>query len=340
MKRTALLDNIRNQPGSLRRVAAYHLGDGWDELRASAAAIRAAGKVVFAGMGSSLFAAIPAAYYLNSHGIDSEVVEASEVLHFGRARRRADAMVLVSRSGETVEISKLLPVVGNSHGTTIGLTNVRGSLLARQARHALYLNSESDRMVAVQTYTATLAVLLLLAGAALDEPAHKWRAALDDAAQALSDAIDEAIAASEEWNEFLADAGVVYLLGRGPSLASVREGALLLNEASRTPSVAMSAAQFRHGPVEVVDERFCGIVFASQEATRDVDLALASDLTSLGGKVRVCQGRGVPSPFEPLIEIVALQVAACRLAETKGIEPGDFRYATLVTLAETGFGTL
>jgi glucosamine--fructose-6-phosphate aminotransferase (isomerizing) len=102
----------------------------------------------------------------------------------------------------------------------------------------------------------------------------------------------------------------------------------------------MSAAQFRHGPVEVVDDRFRGIVFASQEATRDVDLALARDLASMGGKVRVCQSRGVPSPFEPLIEIVPVQIAACKLAEHKGIDPGDFRYATLVTVAESGFGTL
>jgi len=337
MKPTVLLDNIRNQPRSLRGVAAYHLGDGQSELRAAAAAIRTAGRVVFTGMGSSLFAAIPAADYLNAHGIEARVVEASEVLYFGRAQALAGALVLVSRSGETVEISKLLPAVSNSQAT-IGVTNVSGSFLASQARHTINLNSESDRMVAVQTYTGTMAVLLLLAATALEEPAPKWRAMLDDAAEALSEAIDGAIAASEDWNEFLADAGVVYLLGRGPSLASVHEGALLLNEASRTPSVAMSAAQFRHGPVEVVDERFRGIVFASQEATRELDLALARDLVSLGGKVRVCQSRGVPSPLEPMIEIVALQVAACRLAEAKGIDPGDFRHATLVTRAETGFG--
>jgi len=330
---TALLANIRNQPASLRRVAEFHLGEGWKDLQAAAAAIRDAGKVVFAGMGSSLFASIPAAYYLEAHGIQADVVEASEVFHFGLARARGAAVVLVSRSGETVEISKLLPAA-------IGLTNMRDSKLARESRYPIFLNSDSDRMVAVQTYTGMLATLLLLAGAVLEEPVTRWREALDDASQALSDAIEEAIAASAEWNDFLADAEVIYLLGRGPSLASVREGALLFNEASRTPSVAMSAAQFRHGPVEVVDDRFRGIVFASQEATRDVDLALARDLASMGGKVRVCQSRGVPSPFEPLIEIVPVQIAAWKLAEHKGIDPGDFRYATLVTVAESGFGTL
>ena len=85
------------------------------------------------------------------------------------------------------------------------------------------------------------------------------------------------------------------------------------------------------------DKRFRAIVFASQVATRDIDLALASDIESMGGKARVFQARGVPSPFEPMIEIAAPQIASCRLAEARGIDPGDFRYATLVTTAETGF---
>jgi len=338
MKQTALLDNIRNQPASLRRLAEYQFGGGDGHLRAAASAIRAAGGVVFTVMGSSLFAAIPAADYLRAHGVRAEVVDASELLHFGQVRERRGALVLVSRSGETVEIARLLPAVSGGPGPTIGVTNVPESLLARQAHHAIYVNSDPDRMVAVQTYTGTMAVLLLLAAAILEEPARKWRPLLDGAGQALSAAVDEAVAASEEWAGFLAGAAVVYVLGRGPSLASVREGALLLNEASRTPSVAMSSAQFRHGPVEVVDERFRGIVFASQEATRELDLALARDLTALGGKVQVCQARGVPSPLEPLMEIVPVQVAACRLAEAKGIDPGDFRHATLVTRTEAGFG--
>jgi glutamine---fructose-6-phosphate transaminase (isomerizing) len=285
-------------------------------------------------MGSSMSAAIPAAYYLQSQGFPAEVVETSEWLHFGAGWPRAGAVVLVSRSGETIEIVKLLPRLKS---ISIGVTNVRESLLAREAKHSIFINSEVDRMVAVQTYTGTMATLLLLAAAVLKEPDDKWRTALSSATDALAKSVEEQQSRSEDWNEFLAGAEVVHLLGRGPSLASVREGALLFNEAARTPSAGLSAALFRHGPVEIVDQKFRAIVFASQGATRDIDLALASDIESMGGKVRVCQTRGVPSPFEPMIEIVSPQIASCRLAETKGIDPGDFRYATLVTLAETGF---
>lgn len=337
MKPTVMLDNIRDQPFSLGCVADHHFGEGAADLRAAAEAIRSAGGVVFTGMGSSMSAAIPAAYYLQSRGFAAEVVETSEWLHFGTAWPRTEAAVLVSRSGETIEISKLLARLNETVATTIGVTNVHDTQLEREAEHAIYINSEPDRMVAIQTYTGTMATLLLLAAAVLEEPDDQWRAALDSATGVLSAAIDESIAQSEDWNEFLSDAGVVHLLGRGPSLATVREGALLFNEAARTPSAGLSCALFRHGPVEIVDKDFRAIVFASQPATREIDVALARDIERLGGKTRVYQAVGVSSPFEPMIEIVPMQIASCRLAEAKGIDPGDFRYATLVTLAETGF---
>jgi glutamine---fructose-6-phosphate transaminase (isomerizing) len=338
MKKSVMLDNIRSQPFSLSCVADHHFGEGAEELLAAAAAIRSAGSVVFTGMGSSMSAAIPAAYYLESQGFAAEVVETSEWLHFGAGWPRAGAVVLVSRSGETIEIVKLMTQLKASGGPTIGVTNVRENQLIRETKHSIYINSEADRMVAVQTYTGTMATLLLLAAAVLEEPDEKWRTTLAGATDALSKTIEEEQSRSEEWNEFLANAEVVHLLGRGPSLASVREGALVINEAARTPSTGISGALFRHGPVEIVDQRFRAIVFASQAPTCDIDLALASDIESMGGKARVCQPRGVPSPFEPMVEIVPVQIAACRLAEAKGIDPGDFRYATLVTTAETGFG--
>ena len=66
----------------------------------------------------------------------------------------------------------------------------------------------------------------------------------------------------------------------------------LFNEAARMPSAGVSAALFRHGPVEIVDKRFRAIVFASQAATREIDLALASDIEGMGGKRASVPGPG------------------------------------------------
>lgn len=338
MKRVAMLADIEGQPASLRQVSAHQFGAGASDVQAAASMLGEARRIIFTGMGSSFFAALPAVRHLAAYGGVAEATETSELLHFGLdAVDTSTAVVLVSRSGETVETMRVLPHLLARGARVIGVTNVPGSRLARESTHCILLNSLPDKMVAVQSYSASLAVLLLLAEATLQRPLDAWRSSLDETCDLLAVAIPSAVAESEAWMEFLRPTPVVYLMGRGPSLASALEGALLFNEAARTPSSAMSGAQFRHGPVEIVDSALRAIVFASQEATRALDLALASDLKAMGAGVRVCNASGAPSPFQPLVEIVPVQVAACALALSKGLDPGDFRFATLVTATESGF---
>jgi glucosamine--fructose-6-phosphate aminotransferase (isomerizing) len=60
-----------------------------------------------------------------------------------------------------------------------------------------------------------------------------------------------------QWDDQLAawDAAVsqeiLFTVGRGASLAAARTGALIVKEAAKTPLEAMSAPQFRHGPLEM-----------------------------------------------------------------------------------------
>jgi glucosamine--fructose-6-phosphate aminotransferase (isomerizing) len=338
MRTVAMLSDIQGQPASLRQVCAHQFGAGASGLQTAAAVLSNARRIVFTGMGSSFFAALPAVHHLAAHGVVAEAMETAELLHFGlETVHEGTAVVLVSRSGETVEAIRVLPELLKRGAKVIGVTNVAGSELARESTWSIFLHSLPDRMVAVQSYSASLAVLLLLAEAALRRPLDSFLVSLDETCKSLEAAIPSAIAQSEAWVEFLREARVVHLMGRGPSLASAHEGALLFNEAARTPSAPMSGAQFRHGPVEIVDSRLRGIVFASQPTTRTLDLALASDLEAMGAGVRVCDAPGAPAPFQPLVEIVAVQVAACALAVSKGLDPGDFRFATLVTASESGF---
>jgi glutamine---fructose-6-phosphate transaminase (isomerizing) len=112
----------------------------------------------------------------------------------------------------------------------------------------------------------------------------------------------------------------------------------------------MSSGQFRHGPAEILSGDFRAVVFGAPQATQALDRSLADDLFTAGAKVRwIGPGRGhapslvpwpeIPPELAPLFEIVPLQVAAYRLALWRGITPGDFRFVTEVTAAESGFLT-
>ncbi|MGH9645617.1 MAG: SIS domain-containing protein, partial [Bryobacteraceae bacterium] len=224
------------------------------------------------------------------------------------------------------------------------------STLARNADYPILIHSFADQLVAVQTYVGTVVTLLLLGATIAGDSESRWEEDIAALTRALSSFIPDCVERSTGWREFLNGAGAIYLLGRGPSLGSVCEGTLLFHEAAKAPASAMSAAHFRHGPVEVVSGAFRAIVFATQGATRDLDVALASDIVGMGGHVRVigageieaklrfCQWPdGIPEALTPVVEIIPVQVAALCLAQWRGITPGDFRFAPEVTLTESGF---
>jgi glucosamine--fructose-6-phosphate aminotransferase (isomerizing) len=153
--------------------------------------------------------------------------------------------------------------------------------------------------------------------------------------------------ASRQWDAFLDGDSAVYLLGRGPSYGSAAEGALLFSEIAKAPAIGMGVASFRHGPIEVVDRHFKGLIFVPRGKTRGLNLSLAEDVDRFGGRVRLigpqdedlCGLQWIDTPpcpdmLAPLLEIVPVQVAAMRLAELRGIVLGSFRYAAQVTRDE------
>jgi glutamine---fructose-6-phosphate transaminase (isomerizing) len=340
-----LLRDMLNQPRSLAEAVVYHCGVGQPALH-DAARLMAGRRLLFSGMGSSVYACYGLNAELAQQGAAATVIDTAELLHYQHDAYRDAVAVLVSRSGESIETLKLLPVLKGQGTRVVGVTDVAGSTLAREADATVLIHGGKDHLVAVQSYTATLITLHLLGAALLNtfEAAHTE---LENTIRSLAGYIPRCIDQSAGWRPFFDGAQVIHLLGRGRAIASIYEGALLFNEVAKFPSAPMEAAQFRHGPVEIVDEHFRAIVFAPRDLTRALNIALAHDLTRLGGQARLIGpeeaaegGWATPevtASLAPLIEIIPVQCAAMRLAEWRGFIPGEFRVATLVTSSETGF---
>jgi glutamine---fructose-6-phosphate transaminase (isomerizing) len=355
LSRIPMLDNILAQPASHRGVLTLYQGNA--TLRACAEKIRQAqGRIIFSAMGGSLFATLPAVSRLAQQGYPVQVTESAELLHYGSATLRAgDVGVVVSRSGGSIEPVLLAEKMRQAGMIVVGLTNVPGSELEKIADITLPIGSQADKLIAVQTYTGTVLAMLLLTEEVIAGESAQLSDECGAALPALSTHIDECLRASEGWQDWLMG-GPLYLLGRGPALASAYEGALLLHETAKTAAVGMSSGQFRHGPAEILSRDFRAVVFGTPPITRSLDRSLADDLFSVGAKARwigpaapAGDGRAhapslVPWPeiadlLAPLFEIVPLQAAAYRLALWRGITPGDFRFVTEVTASESGFLT-
>ncbi len=340
-----LLHDILNQPYSLAQTVEYQLSAGKSALSA-AARVMAGKSLLLSGMGSSLYACYALSAELAQHGIPVTTIDTAELLHYHHRAYRDAVAVLVSRSGESIETLKLLPLLKAQGTRIVGVTDVDESTLAHEADVTVSIHSGKDHLVAVQSYTATLIALRLL-GTALMNTFDATCDELKGAVKLLADEVPQCVERSAGWRSFFDGAPVVHLLGRGCSIASVYEGALLFNEVAKFPSAPMEAAQFRHGPVEIVDEHYRAIVFTPNDHTRELNIALARDLTRFGGQVRLI-GPGeaeedwwttskVSACLAPLIEIIPLQCAAMRLAEWRGFTPGEFRVVAQVTRSESNF---
>jgi glutamine---fructose-6-phosphate transaminase (isomerizing) len=229
--------------------------------------------------------------------------------------------------------------------------NVPESTIASQSSRTLYVESPPDHMASIQTYSGSMAVLLLLGAAVAHGLDSGIRSDLERTADALSQWVPKWLRFSGSWPGFFAGNTPMYVLGRGASLASAFTGALLLQEVVKIPAIGMSVAQFRHGPVEVVDEKFHAIVFGTQPKTADLDRTLAERLQDMGAHVRsigpewpgskvvsLCAWpQDIPARCVPLIDAVPMQIAAYETARWHGLTIGELKFATPVTLSEHDF---
>jgi glucosamine--fructose-6-phosphate aminotransferase (isomerizing) len=329
-------------------VLRHQWGDGLPVLLEAARLLTSARRVLITGMGASLFASVSLEYFLCSRHIDANIVEAAELLHYRHEGYRDATVIIVSRSGESIEVARLLRLL-KGRQTIIGISNEPGSLLARESDVSIHMGSLVDEMVAIQTYTGTLLVGHLLGGA-IDDCFEKSAEEIEALVPRFANLVSVCLAQLPAWDAFLEIGSPIHLLARGPSCSSALEGALLFNEIAKFPAIGMQVASFRHGPVELVDSKFRGVIFAQVGGTRDLNLALAQDLIRFGGQVRVigpaqtrasefewCDIPAVPEALSPLFEIVPVQVAALRMAELRGIVPGSFRYTPQVATDESRF---
>ena len=160
---TRLVADIHAQPESLAEVLAYYSNDGKKLLALATDLLQFAERVVVTGMGASLYAAMGLELEFSRMGLPSSLRETAELLHYQDALREGTFFLVVSRSGETVEVVKLAQKIRAQGCSLIAVTNRPTSSLATLADLVLPVPSRPDGEMAIQSYTATILTLLLLA---------------------------------------------------------------------------------------------------------------------------------------------------------------------------------
>lgn len=341
------LSEIYEQPEVLANCLATYEEE--EPRRAGFRGRRIRGDVVFTGMGASLYASLPAMYYLNERGIRARAVETSELVYYGLATvSPRDLLVVISQSGETIEVRRLLGRLPRRRPRVVGITNQLESTLGRGADLVLPLVAGEQGFASSKTYSASVLVALLVAALWSEGTMRRLLQGLAGEMEQYRKLLAEAHEQARTLAESFRQPGNVVLLGRGPSLASALAGALLFKEVCALPAEGMSGAQFRHGPLELLARPLVGVLFAPPGGLLRVNRALARELMQHGARVlwvsssrqavRGSRSFLLPRPrvreLMPLFEIVPLQLLTWELARRVGREPGRLRIASNVTLKE------
>jgi glucosamine--fructose-6-phosphate aminotransferase (isomerizing) len=355
---TQLMDEIMQQPGELAGVRKYYSSPGAIPFKALRKLVsRWPPIVVFTGMGSSLFAAYPAQAYLTSLGIRALAWETAELLHHHLNILGPDMLlVVISQSGETIEIVKLLDSLPRKLGI-LGVVNVEASTLARKADFFLPMMAGRQSMVTTKTYMSSVAVLMYLAFAITQQHSRPVTQALLEIIEAQEEILERQNELIPPTVEFFNHPTYTALMSRGADLSTVYQGALTLKEVVRIAAEGTSAAQFRHGPIEIVNTAHRYIVIARKDLLRPRGktsstgkflLGLAEEIRSRGGRVllltdlptqeatnmRILRVATARLGMGTLIDSLHIQLMAHELALRAGLEPGKFWIAEEVTRVE------
>lgn len=344
-----LWEDIQTQGDNLLHVVDYLYGPERDRLESAAQAIQNDRPVVLIGIASAAYTCMPAAIYLGQHGINTNLLYASDALYYLLPALRKANVVINSRSGETAEIVKLAQALWSESIPFTAITNEPGSTLAKLATHVIWANSRKDDLVSINIVSGMMATTLAFAAAITGE-SNGMRLDLLSLTDTMRQTIHNASILAEAMASLFRSTCPLYFLYRGSARGAAYCSRLVLEEVARIPAVALDAAEFRQGPNEVIDKNFGAVIFVPGGVPGKLNRSLGRDILQLGGKVLFIGERGeikakqsvhfpihlVPDHLRPIVDIVPVQVLAYKLAEAQGITPGEVRYITKVITSEEG----
>ena len=251
-------------------------------------------------------------------------------------------VIAISQSGETADTLAAIKKAKEMGALTVGICNVVGSSISRETDCGVYTHAGPEIGVAsTKAFTAQLTVLFLFAlklgrrknlskreginiARSLAEIGNTTEIILEDTSH-----IEYVAAETVEANNFL-------YLGRGLNFPVALEGALKLKEISYIHAEGYPAAEMKHGPIALIDEKMPVVFIAPHDQTFDKVISNIQEVKSRRGKVIVVTDKKsiildkltdyqivIPTTHTRIFPIVAsipLQLLAYHLAVLRGCE--------------------
>jgi glucosamine--fructose-6-phosphate aminotransferase (isomerizing) len=299
-------------------------------------------RVVFIACGTSYHAAIVGRFMVERlAGLPAEVDLGSEFRYRDAVLGPQTLVVALSQSGETADTLGAVKAARDRGAPIVGITNVVGSALAREATGVLYTHAGPEIGVASsKTFTATLAACYLLAlwlgrrrGALLAEDGRKHIQGLLELPRLMERALEKEPEIAELAKELAAYKNFLFL-GRGIHYPIALEGALKLKELSYLHAEGYPAGEMKHGPIALIDDTMPVVALTPRDSSYDRMMGTVEEVRARDGRIIALAHEGdreigarasrvltVPAAAEllsPILMAIPLQLLAYHVAVRLG----------------------
>lgn len=271
-----MLKEIYEQPRAVRDTISPRLKDSdvvIEELGMTDEEIRSVQKICIVACGSAYHAGVTGKYVLERMArIPVEVDLASEFRYRDPIFQEGTLAIVISQSGETADSLAALREARQRGVRVLGIVNVVGSSIAREADNVMYTWAGPEISVATtKAYSAQLAALYLLAmkfarvrGTISQEEFLSLRSDLEQIPEQIESLLGIKERVQRFAQRYLA-ADHMFFIGRGIDYAISLEGSLKLKEISYIHSEAYAAGELKHGTISLIEEGTLVVALATQE---------------------------------------------------------------------------
>ena len=260
-----MIKEIHEQPKAVKDTLKSVIKDGKIDLSEVGIDKETAEKlnnIIIVACGSAYHVGVVGQYVIESASrIPVRVELASEFRYRDPIMNENDLVVVISQSGETADSLAALRLAKKMNIKTLGIVNVVGSSIAREADYVFYTLAGPE--IAVATTKAYSAQLIAIYALAIQ--LGKYREIIDknrytsliEEMETLPEKMERVLSDKERIQWFAskyANAQDMYFIGRGIDYAVSLEGSLKMKEISYVHSEAYAAGEIKHGPISLIED--------------------------------------------------------------------------------------
>lgn len=260
-----MIKEIHEQPKAVKDTLKSVIKDGKIDLSEVGIDKETAEKlnnIIIVACGSAYHVGVVGQYVIESASrIPVRVELASEFRYRDPIMNENDLVIVISQSGETADSLVALRLAKKMNIKTLGIVNVVGSSIAREADYVFYTLAGPE--IAVATTKAYSAQLIAIYALAIQ--LGKYREIIDEnrytslieEMETLPEKMERVLSDKERIQWFAskyANAQDMYFIGRGIDYAVSLEGSLKMKEISYVHSEAYAAGEIKHGPISLIED--------------------------------------------------------------------------------------